>query len=189
MTTEDVLRQLRAAQLVDHDLLTPAERADVQQTLGQLAQRGLRAYVVLLPQSAELQTWRQLWTQLGLREPQALLFLYNGRRWEARGWGLAADVIAASLTHTEPTLRQHQGAGLRTALTLLAAQAAPQPRRTPARPGTTTLWPWVGGGALVLLIGAAGWFLYRRQRLQQQQVQVLQARCADAEAAFTEIGL
>ena len=85
MTMDDVLRQLRAARLVDHDLLTPAERADVQQTLGQLAQRGLRAYVVLLPQSAELQTWRQLWTQLGLREPQALLFLYNERRWEARG--------------------------------------------------------------------------------------------------------
>jgi hypothetical protein len=135
-----------------------------------------------------------------VRDTQALLLLYNGRRWEARGWGLAAATIAQVLTQTESALRQSQGDGLSLALTRLAEQTTigltsrpgtPQsaPRRpAPSGDSTAGLGLWVGGGALVVL-GAVGWLLYRRRLLQQQQRQTLQAVCDEAEAAFAQVML
>lgn len=188
MTFDDVVRALRTARLVDQDLLTAAERVEVQQTLTQLQQRGLTAYVVRLPPSEELQAWHPLWTALGLRDPQALLLLYNGRRWEARGWGLSGSTISTTLGQAESALRQHQGAGLRTALNLLAAQTTPAARPTARKDSGTGRFVWLGAGALVVL-GGLGWVLMRRRQMQQQTTQTFEAACAAADAAFTQVML
>lgn len=89
MNTAAILRALQTSQLADNGLLTTNEKIQVQQTLAALAQRGWQAYVVVLPQSEELTTWHKLWPLMQLPESNALLLLYNGRRWEARGWALA----------------------------------------------------------------------------------------------------
>jgi hypothetical protein len=201
MNPETVLRELRAAHLADNGVLTPADRSAVQQTLARLTPQGLQAYVVVLPQSEDVQTWRKLWGLLALQEAHDLLLLYNGRRWEARGWGLAPPVIGRVLDQAENALKHSPGSGLVTALSALAEQAAPQttadrPRpagapaqtRSPDHVGPALRWLGVGGGGLVLL-GGVGWLLYRRRRLQQHQEQAFNEVCAAAEAAFTQVML
>jgi hypothetical protein len=181
--------------------LTPTDRIEVQHTLGRLSQQGLQAYVLVLPQSEDLQAWRTLWTLLALRDRNDLLLLYNGLRWEARGWGLTTATIGRVLDHAESALHRSTGAGLVTALTALAAQAPPHTpadqlgpsgttaqTRASSQAGAATLWWWAGGGTLALL-GGLGWLLHRRMRLQQQQEQAFNEACAAAEAAFTQVML
>ncbi|MBM3224126.1 MAG: hypothetical protein FJZ47_10020 [Candidatus Tectomicrobia bacterium] len=188
MNIEAVLSALRTSQLADNDLLTPAERAAVQQTLTQLAQRGLRAYVVVLPQNEEPQTWRKLWELIPIREQRDLLLLFNGRRWEARGWLLPPVTISRELQQAETVVQRERGAGLVAAVTALAAQTSSASRPS-ARGGGSSLPLWLGGGSLVLL-GTMGWLLLRRQRLQrQQQARVFHEARNEAEAAFAQVML
>lgn len=201
MNPEAVLRELRTAHFVDHGILTPTERVDIQRTLAQLAQQGRQAYILVLPETEELQAWRKLWGLLALREPHDLLLLYNGRRWEARGWGLAAAAIGGVLNQAANALRRSTGAGLVTALNALAEQAPPHTMadrlgptgasaqtRASSQAGSATLWWWGGAGALALL-GGIGWLLHRRMRLQREQEQAFHEACEAAEAAFTHVML
>ncbi len=199
MNTTGVLQALQTSQLADNDLLHPDERAAVQQTLAELVQRGLLAYVVLLPESAELRDWYKLWPLLELREGSALLLLYNGRHWEARGWGLPADAMAQALQQAEAARSGGLQAGLTAALTALAARAAARTlsdhlpsaqeartRRALATEGAAPLRLWLGGGSIILL-GALAWLLFRRRRLQPQQFHTFTAAREAAEAAFTQV--
>lgn len=201
MNTATVLQALQASQLVDNDTLRADERAQVLRTLADLSERGLQAYVVVLPQSEELQDWYKLWPLLKLREGSALLLLYNGRRWEARGWGLPADAIGRELSRAALARQHGLGAGLSTALTALATLAAARTltdhlpsaqeartRRALASEGASSLRLWLGGGAIVLL-GGLSWFVLRRQRLQQQQSRTFTEAREAAEAAFTQVML
>ncbi|MGE3541719.1 MAG: hypothetical protein AB7N91_30380 [Candidatus Tectimicrobiota bacterium] len=200
MNTTTIVRALQTSQLADHDLLTPEAQAEVRQTLTTLAQRGLLAYVVLLPPSEELTTWYKLWPLLKLREGSALLLLYNGRRWEARGWGLPSDLVSRELQKAEEALRAGIATGVVTALTALAMHAASRTmtdalpstqaartRRALASEGASHLRLWLGGGSVVLLGGLA-WILLRRRRQQRQFHTFTEAREA-AEAAFTQVML
>src|SRR5262249_43977183 len=66
----------------------------------------LRAYVVVLPPDEDLEPARALWQKLGLDSKRDLLLIANGRRWEARGFGLTGAQIESALARAAPDLHE-----------------------------------------------------------------------------------
>jgi hypothetical protein len=133
---------------------------------------GRQSYVVVLPEGASLAEWRALWRLLDLQDEGDLLVLFDGRRWEARGWGLSSAEISAALDQAEPALRDGFGAGLAEALGQLeAAQTG----------GATFGSVALGAGAVAAMaaLGGLGWILVRRiQREREGRAEVEKARAS-----------
>ena len=117
MKTLDALAaELGSGGLADAAGMAAAEQSRVRQAIAAAAERGLAAYVVHAEPGRPLAPLRALWQKLGLKEGSDLLLLFNGERWEAKGWGLSAPQIAATLDAAEATLSEGAGAGLERAL-------------------------------------------------------------------------
>jgi hypothetical protein len=146
---------------------------ELQRALEALERDGRSAYVALLP-PGEVRSGRRLWTELGLSDQGDLLLLYDGSRWEARGWGLDDAEISRILDESEPSLRGGDVQGLLAALRGLQ-RAAYGGGVSGALGGLA-----IGAGSLaaVALTGGLGWILMRRMRLQREGQSVAAARTA-----------
>ncbi len=156
-------------------LLKPAGRRELEQEIARLGGRGLSAHVALVPAGEELGPWHVLWNSQGLDAKSDLLLLFNGKRWEARGWNLTARQIEVALAGAEPALKQYFGRGLTTALANLGAATRRAPVETPApvparsSPASSSSrsssisGAVLGVGALAAL-AVVGWVIVRRGR-------------------------
>lgn len=160
-------------------LLKAGGRHELDQEITRLAARGLRAHVLIAPAGGDLAPLHAVWTKLGLHVDTDLLLLFNGHRWEARGWALSPAAIDGALAAATPALHQYFGKGLASALANLAeaSQRPPQPASSSAATGIG-----LGVGAVVAL-GAVGWVIVRRQRRAQEGRRSL----ADARTSFDKV--
>ena len=137
MTEQDqIVAQLRRNRFWDGGQLTDEQAADLDAQVHDSP--GL--HVVLLPPGTIPQPYRTIGEDLGLDPTDDLLLLSGAGRWEARGWGLAPEVISQVLDDAEPALATGVALGVEAAIRGL--------RR--AVPG---VWSEPLGG---LAIGAAG---------------------------------
>lgn len=190
--------------LVDEGLLKPGGRREVIAAIREWDKRGLHARMMLVPRGSALEPWRGLWHQLGLDPKRDLLLLFNGQRWEARGWGLSPNEIERALAAAKDGLSVYWGRGLVQAIDQLGAAnrehhvaATTDPKRGPtAKPPllppaeSTAFGPefaWVGWGLGGVAIGAITWILTRRQkRATEAGTAFEQARTA-AESAYADL--
>jgi hypothetical protein len=179
MTTLDELAGLlRARGFADPAyLLNRADRERLAETIDRQRERGLNAYVVRAEPGRPLGELRALWTTLGLDEQRDLLLLYNGTRWEAKGWGLSAAQIGATLDAAEPALQRNQVEGLVGALDELG-ELVPTPR-----------FPWLPVSAAALGLVGLGWVIARRRKLRGQRNKRIATALASAEAAQADVVL
>jgi hypothetical protein len=104
---------LRAGRVADvGHLLKAGGLHEVEQEIARLAAGGLAAHVVLVPVGDSLAPWHALWARQGYAPATDLLLLFNGHRWEARGWNLTAASIDSALAAAEPALHAYYGHGL-----------------------------------------------------------------------------
>lgn len=153
---------------------------EVEQEIARLAARGLRAHVLIVPPSEELAPLHAVWTKLGLNFDNDLLLLFNGHRWEARGWGLSPAAADGALAAATPALHQYFGKGLASALANLAA-AAKRPGRS-----ASTIGLGLGVSALVA-VGAVGWVIMRRQRRAQEGRRSLDEARTSIDKVFSDV--
>ena len=206
MNRAEIAEQLRKDHLYDGGRLRPLGKAEVTKTLEAWAARGKVAWLVMLPEDSDLAPYHELFSDLHLSEERDLLFLFNGRRWEARGWKLGTHDIARALALAEPRLKQNWAAGLSFALDTLGARAigapalnAPAAQETgtpppmPARaeePERGSSGKWVGGGiAGAVVLGGLSFVVVRRKRLLREQAESVHAALLSAEQAEADLML
>jgi hypothetical protein len=98
---------LRQDRVFDSGRLKPGGRRELSSTIERWQRAySLYAYVVLLGPDESSEGARALWGKLGLDNKRDLLLIANGRRWEARGWGLSARQVEQALTRAAPALEQ-----------------------------------------------------------------------------------
>lgn len=177
MDRAEIARLLRSTRIWDSGWLKPAGRADVDAALDRWEADGRRARIVLAERGADLASLRPLWGDLGLDPASDLLLLYNGERWEARGWGLDDADIAAALDAAEPELAEYVGKGLVAALDGLGAAT-----------GGTPGWLLPVGGGVALVGAGLAWLIARRERVRAAEGTKLLADARDsAEGAYATL--
>jgi hypothetical protein len=184
---DEAVAALRAGPVADvGHLLKAGGLRELGAEASRLAPAGLSAHVVVVPADEPLAPWHGLWARLGYSERTDLLLLFNGRRWEARGWGLSGAAIEAALVAAEPALRQYYGRGLTAALENLARATD----RAPARPAprSSSLGPALGVGGLLGAV-ALGWVIVRRRRRAAESRRSLADARSAAEQVFSEVVL
>jgi hypothetical protein len=169
-------------------LLKPGGLAEVEREIARLAVNGLFAHVVLTPAGETLGPWHALWTRQGYDAHRDLLLLFNGRRWEARGWELSPAAIDAALAAAEPALRQYYGRGLVVALGNLgrATGRDKKEREDEGRKSSSLLGVLAGAGA-VTAAAAIGWVVIRRRRLARERRQALHEARSSADQVFADV--
>lgn len=180
---------LRTDHLADPaGIIKPAGRAELSKVIDALRKNGHQARVAVLPPGTDLTTAHPLWGRLGLTEPRDLLLLFNGQRWEARGWKLNRSQIDAALSAARPSLAKYYAAGLASALLGLGAAADVKTATTPVATSTGRSGGGLFvGGALAVGGGALGFIIMRRRRLQRQQSRAIHSARGDAERVFAEV--
>jgi len=169
MDRAEVANGLRRGRIVDSGWLAPAARQDLEAALGD------RVWVVLAERGSDLRALRPVWNDLSLDPERDLLVLYNGERWEARGWGLDDAAIAEALDRAEPALATDPAAGIRAAMDELDA----------ARGGVP--WGWVGGAGGVFALGL-GWIVWRREKVaRERRTAALTDAKGSAELAYANL--
>jgi len=187
-TVEDAATLLHEGPIADvGHLLRPGGRHEIDREIARIAGGGLRAHVVLVPVAEELAPLHTLWMRLGYAEAGDLLLLFNGHRWEARGWGLSRPAIDAALAAAEPGLRLFYGRGLANALANLSEATGRAPARAPARP--SSLGGIVAGAAGLGLAAAVAWVIVRRRRRGQESRHTLAEARSSADKVFAEVVL
>ncbi len=165
MSQDEAIKALKDGPLYDGGLLSSADQARLREALDDAP----GVYVVLVP-GGDLKAWRSLWGSLNLAADQNLLLLYNGTRWEAKGFGLSSAEISALLAKNEAELARDRVAGLAGAADGLYGAAFG------AGVGTYV----VGGGlGLVGMLGLIGGGLALRRRSQliaERKAAITQAR-------------
>jgi hypothetical protein len=207
---ETTARELKETFLVDRGpLLKPGGRREVLDILMQLRKRGLNGWLILLPRNEPLEPWRAIWDKLTLRNDKDLLLLFNGKRWEARGWGLTPATVSRILDSSEADLRGYYGRGLITAFNRLADAAKPTPNSAPigsttphsstSRPATvvntsetkssSALWMTLGGMALVGAGAGVGIVIRRRMKRAQETDEAFTQALASARKSYADVML
>jgi hypothetical protein len=198
---DQALAALRDGDVADvGKLLKPGGLRELEAALGRLRAGGQRARVVLTPLGEDLQPWHVLFERLGLDRQRDLLLLFNGRRWEARGWGLSPAAGQRALAAAEPALRRYYARGLVVALEGLAAAARGEPAPAPRAPGSrapatpaprarSSSGGWVlGVGGVAALVGL-GFVIRRRRRRAAESSRSLAEARSSAEQVFAEVVL
>lgn len=178
MDRAEIADRLRSARIWDSGWLKPAGRGELDAALDRWEADGRRARVVLAERGTDLAALRPLWGDLGLDPESDLLLLYNGERWEARGWGLDDGDIAAALDAAEPELADYVGKGLVAALDGLGA----------ATGGGAPGWLLPVGGAAAVAGFGLMWLIARRERVRRTEGTKLLADARDAaEGAYASL--
>jgi len=165
-------------------LLKPAGRLEVEQQIARLTARGLRAHVLVVAANQDLAPLHAVWSTLHYQADSDLLLLFNGHRWEARGWSLSATAIDGALTAATPALHQYAGKGLATALANLAE--ATRRNDDPPASSSSASGLGLGIGALVV-VGAVGWVIARRRRRARERLQTLTEARSSADKVFADV--
>src|SRR5262245_19769414 len=127
LDVQTAARQLSARSLADPTgMLKPAGRREVEEVIKRWEAQGRFAHVLCVPAS-DLGPFHAVWGKLSLTETRDLLLLFDGMRWEARGWGLSPQVVERELETARPALKQYYGKGLAVALEGLGKAAGPLP--------------------------------------------------------------
>src|SRR4051794_19392697 len=182
---DGILELLRQSSVADPStLLKPAGRRELEDTIIRLERSGLRARVVVAPRGTDLADLHPLWDGLRLDARDDLILLFNGERWEARGWGLSAPTINAALEGARPGLRRYYARGLSEALEALAigARGPERSRSAHGHFGSILL-----GGTGLAVLGLVGWTVMRRQRRSRERVRGLAEARSAAEQVFSEV--
>lgn len=205
MSTIDVTREataLRQSRLVDRgSLLKPRGRAEVRDAVERWKARGRDAYVFITERGEDLAPFRQLFQALTLHPENDLLLLFNGERWEAKGWGLTDREISEALRLAEGAPHTYYARGLVVALDSLGAAAggaARAPRSTtlsertpePSSTGSGSRLAPVGiGVALIVPLAAAGWVLRRRAEMGRRRYAEFEKYRLSAEQTYADVML
>jgi hypothetical protein len=187
---------LRESPLVDRGLLRPGGKAEVLAAIERWRSRGLRAYVLVVERNEELAPWHALWSTLSLDLRKDLLLLFNGSRWDARGWGLDEARIKGALDRAEPGLRSYYARGLVMALDELGAAATGSPsspssvQASPTReaPGGSSLG-MIAAVALALFGVLFAWVLRRRKVLGGARYSEFEKTRLLAEQTYADVML
>jgi hypothetical protein len=189
---------LRNEPLLDRGaLLKPGGKAEVLAAIEKWKGRGLSAHVVITERNDDLGPWHGLWSLLSLDPKKDLLLVFNGTRWDARGWGMDSPRIQRALESAEPGLRSYYARGLVMALDQLGAAATGSPAGTSDSKGTEAE-PRSGGGAGLgifagLLIAIAGlffgWVLRRRKVLGSERYAAFEKARLVAEQSYADVML
>lgn len=182
-----LIETLRSEPLVDAGgLLKPGGRRELEATLQALAARGLRARIVVTPMNADLAPYHGVWDGLALDPRKDLVLLYNGRRWEARGWGLAPSAVDAALASAAPALRSYHARGLSEALLALARASS----GVTAPKATSGAWGGVAIGVGTLAgLGLLGFVIARRRRRALERKRALERAVHEAEQIYADVML
>ncbi|HVJ16605.1 MAG TPA: hypothetical protein VM686_14285, partial [Polyangiaceae bacterium] len=161
--------------------LGDTSRQDLVERIAKLRERGLRALVVVAEPGRPLDEVRPLWGMLGLNEQKDLLLLHNGTRWEAKGWGLGREQIAAALDASEPALRDAPVQGFVEALDRLSLLVlGPEPEST---------FPWLPLSAGAVAVAGLSWVIARRRKLARERRVRIASALASAEAVQADVVL
>jgi hypothetical protein len=188
---------LRETPLVDRGLLKPGGKAELLATIDRWKSRGLRAYVFVTERNEDLAAWHGLWSALALDARKDLLLIFNGTRWDARGWGLDEARIKQALERAEPGLRSYYARGLVMALDELGALATGSPSNQPTAPGLATARParessgmGILAGLLVAMsVGLFGWVLWRRKHIGVRRYAEFEKARLSAEQTYADVVL
>lgn len=176
MSIEDAEVALRRTDLYDEGLLDQAARDKLARALKSWP--GAKVALV----QGELADYRSLWGRLGLDSREHLLLMSNGRRWEAKGWGLEPAEISRALEAAEGTLAVDQVEGLKTAVAGLQKAAFGPPEWTPYAAGA--------GAFTAVVLGVAGLaFLHRRGQLIAERKAAYDAAKAMVEEEYAAVVL
>jgi hypothetical protein len=190
-TPDLIAERLRGESVVDlNGLLKPGGRAEIVAAVERWKERGLKAHVVLA-RGAHPSELGAIWDALHADPKEDLLLIFDTRDWAARGWGLPEERIRATLAAAEPGLHQYFGRGITNALEGLgqAATGVAAPKAV-VDERSTHIAEVVGGsiGAL-LLVGALGFVVRRRNRRTDEKRAVFDAARGSAEKAYAELML
>ncbi len=190
---DDVVAMLKSDPIADPSgLLKPAGKRELLAAIERASAGGQRAYVVLAPDGTALGGWHALWDRLALDGRRDLLLLFNGQRWEARGWGLSQAAIDRALAGAEAGVRRYYARGLADALAGLAVAAHPGKASGPAGSAPNSgqgggIGAWLGGGAAAAGLGLLGLVIARRRKLASERARSLTAARSAAEEVFAEV--
>jgi hypothetical protein len=178
---DDAAQQLRSRPVADvGQLLKPGGLREIERELARLAAAGLHGHVVVTPRGEALDAWHALWDRLGYQASRDLLLLFNGRDWQARGWGLDQAAILKALDEARPALEAYYGRGLTVALANLAAATG---KRTDRPKRSSSLLPvFVGAGTAIV-----GWAILRRRKRGQERRQSLTEARSAADQVFADV--
>jgi hypothetical protein len=187
---DKVAGELEDLKLVDNgNLLKQGGRREVLDAIDRWkSDHGLQAYVLLRPEGDPVEAWRPLWGMMKLDDKTDLLLVFNGRRWEARGWGLTFKEVKPALASAEPDLKIYYGKGLSHALDALGAASTHDTRPTTSHSHLLGIGLAGGVGALALLGGFA-LVVRRRNKLRGEAQTAFDAAHSSAEKAFSEVTL
>lgn len=183
----ETARQFQSRYLVDRGgLLRPGGRRELLREMARLRDGGAVARVLLVPRGEDLAPWRGVWDELRLEERTDLLLLFNGDRWEARGWALTPEAIGRALEAAEADLRVYYARGLSGALRNLA-EASP----TGPAPGDATGWLpiWVGGLLMLVIAMLSAFVIRRRMRVARESLAAFHGLLDTARSAFAQVVL
>jgi hypothetical protein len=176
---------LRSGHLADlGHLLKEGGRQELAREIARLQGDGLQAHVLILPAGEELTPLHSLWDRLKYDPGRDLMLLFNGRRWEARGWNLSASAVQAALAAAEPARRQYFGRGLAVALAGLGQATGRKAQPEAARSSSGSIIVGVGG---LVAASAIGWVLVRRGRRSAERRRALSEARASADRVFAEV--
>jgi len=212
---EATAADLRKDKLVDRGRLKPGGRKEILDEIDKLERvRGLRVHVLVLPLGDSPADAKPLWDKLGLDNKRDLLFVTNGKGWEARGWGLSQQQIDSAMAQAAPAFKQYLGKGVTQSLTSLASLASsptppPPPKLPPPKqaekpsagatstPSTSSSSDSGGGHGLViglgivgaLAAGGIGFAIYRRNKRAKESRGDFDTAKGNAERAYTDLML
>ncbi len=174
---EELAVELRAGGVADPaEELGPYGPRILRPVFERHRERGLHAYVVRAEPGRPLDEVWPLWSKLGLNEESDLLLLYNGTRWEAKGWGLSAAQISQALAAAEPALQRSQTEGLALVLDKLAELVPLE-------------IPWLPLSMHTAALTWLGWVLVRKFKRHRQSKQRIAKALSSAAAVQAEVML
>jgi hypothetical protein len=176
MSIEDAEVVLRRTDLYDEGLLETGARDKLARALKSWP--GAKVALV----QGDLVDYRSLWGRLGLDTRNNLLLMCNGRRWEAKGWGMTPEEITRALEAAEATLAADQVEGIKEAMARLEKAAFGPPEWTPYAAGA--------GAFTAVVLGVAGLaFLHRRGQLIAERKAAYDAAKAMIEEEYAAVVL